>query len=205
VGALAVLYDQQMSNQGTLTDYATSQNFESAFDQFDTQAADDFVVPANVGWTINTVEVLGVYDSSGSQTVSSVNVWFYANAGANLPSTQVYNATIAPSSGGSTGNFVLNLPSPPTLGPGHYWLSIQANLNSTRQWFWRENTALNNSASAWQNPGGGNSSHLGQCLSWGARQATCHIGNYPDLLFKLDGNVIVFNNFLYLPLIVRGP
>ncbi len=210
VGALAVLYDQQTTNQGALTDIATSQNFETAQDQFDTQAADDFVVPASQAWTVTTLEVLGVYDGSGSQVVSTVNVGLYADSGSGLPGAQVYGATLTPSSGATTGNFVVTLSSPPTLGPGAYWLSIQANLNfddgagNTRQWYWRERTVANYNASAWQNPGNGDPTHLGQCTTWKARKAVCNIGNYADLLFRLSGSTVTLNNQLYLPLIIKG-
>lgn len=210
VGALAVLYDQQTTNPGALTDIATSQNFEAALDQYDTQAADDFVVPANEAWTVNVVEVLGVYDGSGSQVVSTVNVSLHADSGSGLPGTPVYGATLTPSSGATTGDFVITLSSPPTLGPGTYWLSIQANLDfddgagNTRQWFWRERTVASNNASAWQNPGNGDPTHLGQCTTWKARKAVCNIGNYADLLFRLSGNTATLNYHIYLPLTLKG-
>ncbi|QLQ04845.1 MAG: hypothetical protein HZY76_01165 [Anaerolineae bacterium] len=43
-----------------------------------------------------------------------------------------------------------------------------------------------NSASAWRNPGGGFGT---PCTNWGARVATCGVGAYPDLLFRLSGSI----------------
>src|SRR5262245_9319117 len=51
-----VLYDQY-NNQGT--NATVSQNFEVANDAFDSELADDFVVPAGPGWSVNLVEVDG--------------------------------------------------------------------------------------------------------------------------------------------------
>jgi hypothetical protein len=42
-----------------------SQDFETALDFFDSQAADDFIVPAGQTWQVTEVDVLGEYDSTG--------------------------------------------------------------------------------------------------------------------------------------------
>ena len=44
-----VLFDQS----GTTVNGAPSQNFESSFDQYDAQGADDFVVTDAAGWTVS--------------------------------------------------------------------------------------------------------------------------------------------------------
>jgi len=51
-----VLYSQLDS---PTTDAAVSQNFEADFDAFDSELADDFVVPAGGGWAVDTVSVVG--------------------------------------------------------------------------------------------------------------------------------------------------
>jgi hypothetical protein len=213
VGALAVLYDQ--TDNAHATHNATSQNFTDLPDSYDTFAADDFVVPANTSWVITSVEVTGVYDGdpSATHTASSVNVWFYGNSGTLPAATPMYAATeVIPSAGISTGSFIIPLSSPPTLGAGVYWLSVQANMaytgpdTRTRQWLWRERTVQSNNPSAWKNPGG--DAGGGLCLTWGVLDGACLLpaeNHDPDLLFKLSGSTLTLNHHLYLPLTVRGP
>jgi len=212
VGAQAVLYDQ--TDNAHATHSATSQNFTDLPDSFDTFAADDFVVPANTAWVINSVEVTGIYDGdpAATHTASSVNVWFYGNSGTLPTATPIYTATaVVPSSGISTGNFVIPLNSPPTLGAGTYWLSVQANMayigpdTRDRQWSWRERTVQSNNPAAWRNPGGDFNS--GICLTWGVLDGTCLDSNAhsPDLLFKLSGSTATLNYHIFLPLVVKGP
>ena len=42
-----------------------SQDAETALDFFDSQAADDFIVPAGQTWQVTEMDVLGEYDSTG--------------------------------------------------------------------------------------------------------------------------------------------
>lgn len=198
----AVLYDQMDSPS---TSVITSQNFEADLDAFDSQAADDFVVPAGLAWTISTVEVSGSYTGLSSRPLDSVNLRFYANSGSNLPGPQLYAATLVPSSGLDTGNLVLTLNPPALILPGTYWVSLQANMafsTDQRQWQWIERTVQNGNTSAFQNPGGG--IPPAQCTTWGALSTTCFPGegHAPDLLFRLsgtEGSAIQ----TYLPLISR--
>jgi len=179
----AVLYDQTDMPAANAT---VSQNFEAANDAFDNQLADDFVVPTG-GWTIGEVDVGGVY-FNGPGPATSVNVTFYDDA-AGLPGAvhaggSYPNATIT--SGANTGSFNICLPTPLTLGPGHYWVSVQANLNFTPggEWGWTDRVVTSNSPAAWQNPGGGFGT---PCTpSWGARGPTCGIDNgNNDQIFRL--------------------
>ncbi|MCK6561954.1 S8 family serine peptidase [bacterium] len=185
VNPAEVLYDQ-MDSPGLNS--ITSQNFEAANDAFDNQAADDFVVPASDGaWTIERVEVAGVY-FNGTGPVASVNVWFYQNAG-NLPGAEVYSALeVVPSAGIANGSFVIDLPAPAILTAGAYWVSVQANMDFTPfgQWGWTERTVASSNPSAWRNPGNGFGT---PCTDWGQRVSACGVGSDPDLLFRLSGMV----------------
>ncbi len=204
VGALAVLYDQSGSAS---SQFITVQDFEPANDQYDSQAADDFAVPQNVAWIINTVEVLGHYDGTGTCTADSVDIWFYRDGGTGLPGAQIYNATVLPSNGliDTSGNFVITLSSPPTLASGMNWVSVQTNMpfncagGGYRVWQWRERTAQSSSKSAFRFPNDNTSS----CYAWIALQ-TCYAGHDPDLLFKLSGSTTALNYHVYLPLIIKG-
>ena len=50
----------------------TSQNFEPARDAYDDQAADDFFVPAGETWTVDQVEVAGIYSGGGTAAFAPV-------------------------------------------------------------------------------------------------------------------------------------
>ena len=181
-GPLVVLYDQT-SNPGANS--ITSQDFEAAKDAYDNQAADDFVVPAGVSWSVSQVEVAGVY-YNGTGPAPTVNVFFYNNA-TTLPGTQVYSALgVVPTD--VSGSFTIALTTPAVLPAGTYWVSVQAvmSFSAGGQWGWTERTIQSNSASAWRNPGGGFGS---PCANWGARVATCLVGTQPDLIYRLSGTI----------------
>jgi hypothetical protein len=180
-----VLYDQ--INNAAPPGGVTSQNFEAAFNTSDSFAADDFVVPAGQSWSITGVDVAGEYSGVGGPA-ASVNVFFYANGGSNLPGALVASyANIAYSSGPG---FVITLSPAVVLSSGTYWVSVQANqdFGTAGQWFWDNRTVISNSGAAWQNPGGGFG--VG-CTTWGRKgpgAGTClTTQNGPDQLFRLNG------------------
>ena len=161
-GPFVVLYDQT-DNAGANS--ITSQDFEAANDAFDNQAADDFVVPGGVSWTVEQVEVAGAY-FNGTGPAPAVNVFFYDNA-ATLPGAQVFSALgVAPAD--VNGSFTIALTPPAVLPSGTYWVSVQAAMDfgAGGQWGWTERTVQSNSASAWRNPGGGFGT---PCTNWGPR------------------------------------
>ena len=177
-----ILYDQTDNPAANST---VSQNFEAANDAFDNQLADDFVVPAG-GWTVGQVNVLGVY-FNGSGPARDVNVFFYVDAGglpgAPVPGGTYMNAAIT--SGAATGAFNICLPTTLALAPGHYWVSVQANMDFPvgGEWGWTDRVVTSNSPAAWQNPGGGFAT---ACTTWGQRGPTCLIDNgNNDQLFQL--------------------
>ena len=118
-----MIYDQY-DNAGNLS--SSSQNFEASNNQYDDELADDFVIPGGVGWNIQTVDVSGEY-FNGPGPANSVNVNFYSNSGSNRPGTLLaarpnQNFTNGPS-------FSIPLMPQVSLGPGTYWVSVQANQN----------------------------------------------------------------------------
>jgi hypothetical protein len=182
---MIVLYEQ-MANAGPNS--LTSQNFETAFDIYDNQGADDFVVTAP-GWVIEVVEVLGVY-YNGTGPAMSVNVWFYTNSGG-FPGTIVeQRMNVVPSGGLATGSFIIPISPAATLTPGTYWVSVQCNMDFAvgGQWGWTEQLQ-SNLESKWQNPGGGFGT---PCTTWGLRVTTCGVGAAPyyDFSFRLNGQFI---------------
>ena len=175
-----VLYDQYDNIGANST---SSQNFEASFDIYDSELADDFVVPSGQTWNINQVDAAGVY-YNGAGPAASVNLRFYDNAGG-LPGGNVATRTnLAMTDTG--GSFVVPIPSPVVLGPGIYWVSVQANMDFSigGQWGFTDRTVQSGAEAAWQNPGGG----FGVCPSWGARGTVCGIDpGVPDQVSRLSG------------------
>ena len=85
----------------------TSQDFEPSFDTFDSQAADDFVVPSGQTWSVTGVDVAGEYNSGGPAV--GFNVYFYNDA-AGLPGTLVNSQLSQPFTGGATPVITLGSP-----------------------------------------------------------------------------------------------
>jgi subtilisin-like proprotein convertase family protein len=181
-----VLYDQ---TDNPSTNAFNSQNFEAAYDEYDDQAADDFVV-TGAGWSVTTVTTPGVY-FNGTGPAPSLNITFYENAGT-LPGAIVTGcnyANVTTFTGGGTGTFVTTLPTPCLLTPGPKWVSVQVNMAFTvgGQWGWTMRTVQSNSAAAWRNPGG---AFPGGCLNYTTRTlCDATTASTPDHTFRLDGTL----------------
>ncbi len=181
----AVLYDQ---TSGSGTNSLASQNFETANDPFDCQAADDFVVPAGETWNIESVDAPGAY-YNGTGPAVDFNVFFYSDAGG-LPGTEVASVLNASyTDPGGLGSVNITFPSAVVLTEGTYWVSVQCNMDFGvgGQWGWLEHNPVG-SESAWQNPGGGFGT---TCTTWGYRVTNCAVGTAPfvDLAFVLNGTI----------------
>ena len=174
-----VLYDQydNASVIGTLSATFTD------FPQFNSDLADDFVVPAGQTWNVQSTDADGLYLGPGP--ANSFNVFFYADNGG-LPGTQVYSAMNQSFSvAGST--FTVTLPSVAVLTEGTYWVEIQANMTflPNGAWLWRDRTVQSNQGAAWQNPGGG----FGVCPTWAWKTTCIPITGGPDQVFRLNGTM----------------
>src|SRR5688572_21826473 len=71
----SVLYDQTGGASGN---GAPSQDFEAAFDVYDSNGADDFTV-TDAGWAIDGISVVG--STNGFDASTDLNVWFYTDGG----------------------------------------------------------------------------------------------------------------------------
>ncbi|MEW5986507.1 MAG: hypothetical protein AB1791_07740 [Chloroflexota bacterium] len=177
----AVLYDQTDSPG---LNSITSQEFEEVRADFDSQAADDFVVPAGETWTVETVYAGGVY-FNGPGPTPYVNVYFYADSGG-LPGDELTFYDGLTSFSDVSGTLTIDLSAAPAVLPeGTYWVSVQADMDFTPggQWGWTERTIQSNNPSAWRNPGDG---YATGCADWEER-TLCGIGSDPDLIFQLLG------------------
>jgi hypothetical protein len=186
VSPSAVLYDQYDSP----TTGVTSQNFEAAYDPYDSFAADDFVVPAGQVWNVNQIDVDGSYSGTTPGPASSVNVAIYSNTASNLPGTAICGYTTGFAAGPASGDFIITLPSACTLAQGTYWVSVQTNQNlgTSGQWYWTDRSVQSNSGAAWMNPGGGFG--IG-CTSWTTKTTCGPSSPAPDQVFRLSGTASV--------------
>ncbi len=179
----AVLYDQYDSFATKEPIDIPSQDAETALDFFDSQAADDFIVPPGQTWDVTEVDVLAEYDSSGP--AASFHIFFYENGAGDLPGELVASRLENPYTGSN--DFVITLTEPVTLPEGHYWVSVQARQDITQAgfWLWHNRTVQSNSGAAWQNPGNGFGT---ECVVW-IRKVTCAaLGETaPDQVFRLVG------------------
>lgn len=185
---MAVLYNQ-LDNPGGSS--ISSQNFEAAYDAYDTFGGDDFVIPANTSWTIKAVGINGVYygcTPPACGPAASFNVLFHRdNAGLPLDPAAATRASQAYTES-PVGTFRITLNPPLTIPasptPRKVWVSVQANLDFGLggQFGWTSRSVLSNSAAAWKNPNGG----FGVCPVW-APMAGCTLTLDPDFQFGLLG------------------
>lgn len=124
-------------------------------------AADDFIVPDGDNWDVQYVNMAGFYFEYTGVSVSSLNVTFYAdNNGVpgtilfDYPGITTFNEL--PFSG-SEGVYLyeISLPTPATLGAGHYWMSVQAlsDFTVTGQWgFYTQDALVIENEFQWKNP-----------------------------------------------------
>jgi hypothetical protein len=180
--ASVVLYDQNDSDDGI---GIVSQNFESSFDQYDAQAADDFSVPAGARWKIKEVDVTGVY-FNGSGPAASENVTFYKDHHGR-PGKDVGSYTVTGAD--SFGSFVIDLGKGQPVRGGTdgrtYWVSVQANLDffAGGEWGWENRTTTSGGAAQWQNPGDGFATG---CSTWGDENV-CIPDGQGDHMFTIRG------------------
>ena len=173
-----VLYDQY----DNASDFATLSATFSDFPLFNSDLADDFVVPTGQTWNVQSIDADGVYFPFNGPA-NSFNVFFYADD-AGLPGTQVFSAMNQPFSVVGT-TFSVALPSMAVLTEGTYWVEIQANMTflPNGAWFWRDRTVQSNNGAAWQNPGGG----FGVCPTWAQKTTCIPLTGGPDQVFRLNG------------------
>src|SRR5262245_29426675 len=181
-GALsAILYEQ---TSGASTASTNSQNFEPANDTLDDELADDFVVPGGQTWSVNEVDAIGIY-YNGPGPAASFNVVIYSDSGT-FPGTPVCTRSTAPFANVS-GSFNIALSPACALTAGVYWVSVQANEDSSTAglWAWTNRTIASNSGAAWRNPGNGFGTG---CTTFGRRTA-CTNTTDPGELFALRGTI----------------
>ena len=181
----AILFTQT----GTSTNGVPSQNFESSYDAYDSEAADDFTVPAG-GWSVSSVNFAITGGAGANATAATWNIKFYANAagtpGAVDPGC-TYTALPATGVAAAGGTAVVALPTSCTLTAGVHWFSAQSNLDAgtNGQTFWSNFAgAALGASTVFRNPGDG----FGTGCTAFTPIATCAVGGgNPNLIFQLTG------------------
>lgn len=182
---VGVLYSQLDNASGN---GAPAQDFEAAFDTYDNEAADDFVVPTGQTWSISGVNVVGTIGNRAA--LQFVRVWFYSdNAGFPAAAATCTYTNLTPT-GGTGGNLELTLPTPCVLPAGNHWVALQVrgDFSTMGQFFWSNRSTQTNNESVWRNPGNGFAT---DCVNWG-RQRACGVGGgeSPDFLFEIIGEQV---------------
>lgn len=191
-GALAaanlLLYDQTSDPAGN---GVPDQVFEAAFDAYDSEAADDFIVPAGSTWLVDEVRTVGTTGTAGSSTVD-VTIYMNSAGGGepDLPGAVVAGCSYPGLTPVDTaGSFTIALPTACNLAAGTYWVSIQTHqsFGTNGQHFWSNRTVQTGSEGVWRNPKNGFSSG---CTTF-RPQTVCGVGGglSPDLLFQIYGTL----------------
>lgn len=178
LGVSALLYDQTDRAAATAS---SSQRFDAPLEAFDSQVADDFTLGPGF-WRLDRFDVVGVGEGPGV-----LDLYLYEDH-SGAPGPEVYRALgLRPDAGLESADVQLNLPSPPTLPGGTYWLSVQARLDDAAdQWAWRNRRQQSGAPAQFRNPPDGFGTG---CVDWTAR-ATCAGGNAPDQLFAVHGEEV---------------
>ncbi|MDP8200962.1 MAG: FlgD immunoglobulin-like domain containing protein [Candidatus Tenebribacter burtonii] len=146
-----------ISNEGGIS----AQAFGDGYEEYDAEAADEFVVPAGETWIINQVVILGTGPSSPMELA---NICFYDdNAG--MPGTLLFEYLDVASAFGEDGNIDCFIPDT-QFTEGTYWMAAQGDIEyaSYGQWFWRRQAAPTIGYEFyWRNPGDGFGSG---CIDW---------------------------------------
>ena len=184
-----VLYDQS----GGVVNGAPSQNFESSFDQYDAQGADDFVVTDAAGWTLSGFNFQVSPGSGADPSTATYDIVVYGDAGGVPgPAVPCTYSSLPGVLDGTLTALSVTLDSPCVLGQGTYWISMVVNLDFLvgGQMFWSDFSGSFGANSKWQNPGGGFGT---TCSTW-SDLATCGSptpvgGGQTAFMFQVLGSV----------------
>ena len=175
-----VLYDQSANDSGI---GIVSQNFETTFDAYDAQAADDFTVPAGQVWRVTEIIAIGVY-FNGAGLARDENVTFYKGKKGGRPGKILHQANAVMGMDNGLGTFTIKMPWF-QFWPGTYWVSVQANMDFLvgGEWGWENQTTSEGTAAVWENPGNGFATG---CTTY-TTETTCIPDGQGDHMFAIKG------------------
>jgi hypothetical protein len=178
-GVAGLLYSQNDNDAGV---GLPSQNFETMFDAYDAQLADDFRVRSGHTWMIKNVTVTGVY-YSGYGPARSETVYIYTDAGG-LPGARIGRRTTRGTD--TRGSFSITFGRRIKVPAGANWVSVRVNMDFSvgGQWAWETRSVQSGKPASWRNPGDGFGTG---CKRWGVMTTCIPSGEGPDLMFSLGG------------------
>jgi len=185
---LRILWDQRDGDSGITV---VAQNFETQFDAYDCQAADDFVVPEGETWVLKTIEAIGTH-FDGIGPLRSMHVTVHRDSGERpaRPGEILMDVAEAPVEKIGCelcGSYLVTLPEPVELAPGRHWVALQGNIdfNDSGEWGWEAAKTQRGKPGLWRNPGGA----FGVGCTDYRRQVRCigDSGQASDYLFALHG------------------
>lgn len=175
-----VLWDQTSDDSGV---GIVSQNFESSFDIYDAQGADDFVVPEGSSWKVTGVNTVGLY-FNGSGPARDEHVTIYKDKHGKPGKVVADYDGVAGDD--NFGSYTMSIPKT-KLKSGTYWVSVVANMDFGQggESAWETSLTQTGNPAQWQNPGDGFGSG---CTTWGDMQSCIgDLGEGPDFMFQIVG------------------
>ena len=170
---------RQLDNDNGIA--VVSQNFEVAYDIYDSRAADDFTLTKRC--RIGKVAVNGTY-YLGVGPVDSVHVTIYKDNDRRIGGIVSTQNKLRYTDPTDTGNLKVTLAKPVNLAPGRYWISVKANMHFSLagQWEWNTNNRAVGEKSKWANPNDGFGTG---CTRYRDTVKCLPIGEGPDFSFAL--------------------
>lgn len=194
-GGGEVLYDQSADQD---EQNFPSQEFQALNSEFDSQGADDFVVPESDTWNVSQVDLFGAYRPGTLSPATIADVYFYADADGSPGEELAAFTDVSIDDSDADGDWSVMLPSPVTLAGGTYWVSVFVDMDSVvagegeGQWFWTKQATESPIGNElhWRNPNNGFETG---CTEWSALTTDCGDEGGLDASFRLIGNTAVAN------------
>jgi hypothetical protein len=148
-------------------------------------------------WLVSQVAVAGRFQGTAGATAVRVGIY---NTTGSTPGVEIASQLVSGANlgGNDTGDFVLTLNPPVIVGPGTYWVMVQAiKPNASGLWQWNERSTRTGAESAFK------STPTGSCPNWAPRVTVCRDGEQPDVPFSLSGSYVPVAGIVYLPTVSR--
>jgi len=184
------LYDQNDDDSGVAVLSSSFDDDGPFYPEYNSFAADDFVVPSGHKWKIREVDVTGTY-ALGSNPPRDIEVLFYRSK-KGLPSVfPVIDCWADGDFVENQGSFAIKLPKSCRAvlkGGKTYWVAVVP-LMFEDEWTWETRNGLNGKPAAWKNPANGFGTG---CTAWRVMTSCISTdGVGPDFMFTLKGNDFV--------------